>query len=385
VIGTALERWWLRALVGAGLLSALLAGVVVLVDYAGSATDERIAMTFLVNLILVMGLQTFVGNSGVISFAHVSFMAIGAYSAALLTTPAAIKETSIPDAPAFIQNAELAFLPATAIAVVVTMVFALVIGLPIVRLAGAAAAVATLGVLVIMHTVLSNFETLTRGAKAFYGIPDYSDLALGLAFGVVAIVAARLIRESAIGLGVRSSREDELSARASGVNVVQGRLVMWVVGAGITAMAGSLYAHYVLAILPNAFYFSLTFVIVTMVIVGGQSITGAFIGAATLSLLTEFLRRAENGFAVGPVTLEDAPGLTTIVLGLLIIGTMIARPKGIAGRWELDDWLFGRRRRASRGEAVSERREDGVQPRAAPGLGVSAVGDPARDPTGRAP
>ena len=343
-----MERWWARALVGAALLSLVLVAIVVLVDFYGSKTDERIAMTFIVNLILVMGLQTFVGNSGVISFAHVSFMAVGAYTAAMFTTSPLIKETSIPDAPAFIQDAELGFLPATAIAVVVTMVFALVVGLPIVRLAGAAAAVATLGLLVIMHTVLSNYETLTRGAQAFYGIPAHSSLPLGLVLGIVAIVVARVMRESSLGLGLRSSRADELAARASGVNVVRARLVMWVVGAGITAMAGALYAHYVLAILPNAFYFSLTFVIVTMIIVGGQSITGAFVGAAALSLLTEFLRRAETrGVEIGPLTFEDAPGLTTIVLGFLIIGTMIVRRKGLVGRWELDDWLFGRRRRAA--------------------------------------
>jgi branched-chain amino acid transport system permease protein len=382
-MSAALERWWFRAFVGAAILCALLASMVVLVDYAGSATDERIAMTFLVNLILVMGLQTFVGSSGVISFAHVSFMAIGAYSAVLLTTPPAIKETSIPDAPTLIQHAELGFLPATAIAVVVTMAFALVVGLPIVRLAGAAAAVATLGLLVIMHTVLSNSETLTRGAQAFYGIPAYSNLGVGLAFGVVAITVARLLRESSIGLGLRSSREDELSARASGFDVARGRLVAWVVSAGITAIAGSLYAHYVLAILPNAFYFNLTFVIVTMVIVGGQSVTGAFIGAAGLSLLTEFLRRAENGFSLGPITLDDAPGLTTIVLGLLIIGTMIARPKGLAGRWELDDWLFGRRRRGSRPEAASLPQEDPSEHRPPPAGGrVHPVGDPTRDSVG---
>ena len=359
----AMDRWWARALVGAGLLCVLLVAIVSFVDMYGSATDERIAMTFIVNLILVMGLQTFVGSSGVISFSHITFMAVGAYTAALLTTSPLIKATSIPDAPSFIRNAEVGFLPATAAAVVVTMVFAFVVGLPIVRLAGAAAAVATLGLLVIMHTVFSNYETLTRGAQAFYGIPADSTLPLGLVLGIVAIVVARLMRESSVGLGLRSSRADELAARASGVNVVRGRLVMWVVGAGITAMAGALYAHYVLAILPNAFYFSLTFVIVTMIIVGGQSITGAFVGAATISLLTEFLRRAEtNGLSIGPVTLEDAPGLTTIVLGFLIIGTMILRPKGLAGRWELDDLLFGRYRRAARPLAAPD--DDGGRERA---------------------
>jgi branched-chain amino acid transport system permease protein len=355
--------------------------IVVLVDLYGSPTDERIAMTFLVNLILVMGLQTFVGGSGVISFAHVSFMAVGAYSAALLTTSPIIKVQSIPDAPSFIQNAEFGFLPATVIAVLVTMAFALVVGLPIVRLAGAAAAVATLGLLVIMHTVLSNSETLTRGAQAFYGIPAHSTLSLGLVLGMVAVLLARLMRESSLGLGLRSSRADEVAARASGVNVVRARLVMWVVGAGITAMAGALYAHYVLAILPNAFYFSLTFVIVTMVIVGGQSITGAFIGAAGISLLTEFLRRAENnGLSVGPLTFENAPGLTTIVLGLLIIGTMVARPKGLVGRWELDDWLFGRYRRGARSAAPAD---EAAQEQSAHAVGaVRPVGKPTRDSTG---
>lgn len=356
-MGIALERWWVRALAGAGILCAILSLAVIGVDYFGSATDERITITFLINLILVMGLQSFVGNSGVMSFGHLSFMAIGAYTAAILTTPPEIKQLSLPDAPGFLMNADFSFLTATSVAVVVTMVLALIVGIAIVRLSGAAAAVATLGLLVIVHTILSNYETLTRGAKAFYGIPDYTTLYLGLAFGVGAIFVARLMRESGIGLGLRSSREDDLAARASGINVTRSRLVMWVVGAGITAVAGSLYAHYVLAILPNAFYFQLTFVIVTMVIVGGQSVTGGVIGAAALTVLAEFLRRAENGFSLGPINLSEAPGLTTIVLGLLIIGTMILRPKGLAGRWELDDWLFGVLRR-SRKRPAEERDEE---------------------------
>jgi branched-chain amino acid transport system permease protein len=121
---------------------------------------------------------------------------------------------------------------------------------------------------------------------------------------------------------------------------------------------------------------------VTMVIVGGQSITGAFIGAAAISLLAEFLRRAENGFSIGPVTLEDAPGLTTIVLGLLIIATMIVRPKGLAGRWELDDWLFGRRRRAARAPAGAITQELDSQEAPTQRGAVRAVGEPTRDSTG---
>ena len=115
---------------------------------------------------------------------------------------------------------------------------------------------------------------------------------------------------------------------------------MWVASAAMAALAGSLYAHYVLAILPRAFYFDLTFLSVTMLIVGGRSVSGAVIGAAAITLIAEFLRRAENGFSVGPFSLNDAPGLTTMVLGLLIVLGLTLRPKGLCGRWELDEVII---------------------------------------------
>jgi branched-chain amino acid transport system permease protein len=73
------DRWWLRALVGAAVLSLLLILAIVWIQNTGSRTDQRIAVTFLINLVAVIGMQIFMGNSGVISFGHVSFVAIGAY------------------------------------------------------------------------------------------------------------------------------------------------------------------------------------------------------------------------------------------------------------------------------------------------------------------
>ena len=116
---------------------------------------------------------------------------------------------------------------------------------------------------------------------------------------------------------------------------------MWVASAGLSAVAGALYAHTVLAILPQAFHFQLTFLIVTMVIIGGQSITGAVVGTVAVSLLAEALRRAENGISFGSIQLNEAPGLTTMVLGLIIVLTLTLRPQGLLGRWEIDE-LFAR-------------------------------------------
>ena len=333
------ERWWLRALMGAALLSALVGVVVLAADAFGSATDQRVAMTFLINLAVATGLQTYVGNSGVISFGHVSFMALGAYGAALFSASPEVKAQSIPDAPAFIVNAELSFVPATLIGIAVAMLVAFLVGFTIVRLAGAAASVATLGLMVVVFTILSNTDTLTRGSKAFSGIPPYTNLGWGLGAVVLCLTIARLLRDCDLGLGLRSSREDELAAQASGVDITRARLVMWVAGAGMAALGGSLYAHFVLAILPKAFHFDLTFLTVTMVIVGGHSISGAVAGTAAITLMAEFLRRAENGFSIGPFSLSEAPGLTTIVLGLLIVLALTLRPKGLLGRWELDELI----------------------------------------------
>ena len=333
------------SLAGTAILASTLLVVVALTSAMASAADTNIVLGFLVNLTIVVGLQSFAGNSGIMSFGHVGLMAVGAYTAAMLTTEPAVKEFSIPRAPHFLQAASLGWVPSTLIAMVVTMIFALVVGIAIVRLTGAAAAVGTLGLLVIVFVVLSNYDQLTRGAKAFYGAPAYTTLWTALAGSVAALLAARLFRESRTGLMLRSSRQDILAARASGVSVTRARLAAWVVSAGLVALGGALYAGFIPSLTPKDFFFDLTFIVVTMVIVGGSSTSAAFVGAAIVTVLTELLRRVEGGFTLGPLHIGDAPGLSTLGVGLLIILTMSVRPQGVLGRWEFDELIARRRRR----------------------------------------
>ena len=221
----------------------------------------------------------------------------------------------------------------------VAALVAAVIGRTFVRLSGSAASVATLGLMVVVFTVLSNADWLTRGARAFSGIPPYASTGWCFAAAAFSIVVARLFRDSDIGLGLRSSRDDIIAAEASGVDVQRARYVVWVVSAALAAVSGALYAHFVLAILPQAFHFEMTFLIVTMVIVGGQSITGAVVGTAVVAVLAELLRRAENGVSIGGIHLSEAAGLTSIILALTIIAILTFRPQGIFGHWEVDELL----------------------------------------------
>lgn len=335
------DRWYLRGLFGSVLLAGLLTLVIWGVDAGGSPTDKRVALTFLVNLVAVIGIQTFMGNSGVVTFGHVAFVGIGAYTSALLTTPPATKSLTslIPDAPSFILKAELGFLPATLVAIAVVMVFAAVVGVVFVRMSGAAAAIATLSLLVIVRVVLGNWEQLTRGPKTFFGVPDYTTLWSALAWCAVAIFVARMFRESGLGLKLRASRTDELASQAVGVDIKRARYAAWVLSAGIAGVSGVLYAHLILAFAPQQFFFDLTFLLLVMAIVGGATVSGAVIGAAAITVATEFLRRQEGGFQIGPIHVEEAFGLTTLVIGLAVLITIIRRPEGLLGRWELDEWI----------------------------------------------
>jgi branched-chain amino acid transport system permease protein len=350
-LGRLLSGRWTAPLLGTAALVLFLLVVVVITTNFASPADRNIVLAFLINLTVVIGLQTFAGNAGIVSFGHVGLMAVGAYTAALVTTDAAIKQFSIPRAPDFLQTLSIGWVPGALIAIVITAAFAFVVGIPIVRLSGAAAAVATLGLLVIVFVGLSNYDQLTRGAKAFYGAPEYTTLYRALICAALALLAARLFRESRTGLSLRSSRQDALAARASGVRVERARLAAWTLSAGLVGLGGALYAGFIPSLTPKDFYFDLTFIIVTMVIVGGSSTSAAVVGASIVSVLTELLRRLEGGFSVGSLHIGDAPGLSTLGVGLLIIATMMLRPSGLLGRWEVDELVVRARR------ALARRRE----------------------------
>lgn len=325
------ELWVVRALAGASLLSCLLAvGVVAIYETGGPAT-QTVVMIFLINLLVVLGLQAFTGNSGVVSFGHVAFMGIGAYVAALVSTDPGIKQTQIPDAPSFLLDANLDFLPATLVAIVVTSAIALPGGFVFARLSGAAAAIVTLGWLVIVYTVIANWDQVTHGTLTFFGIDPYTTVWWALGWAVVAITVARLFRESGLGLALRATSTDQLVARAIGVNLLRARLAAWVLSAAIAAVGGVLYAHFILALAPTSFFFELTFLLLVMAIVGGRSVSGAVVGAAAISLIAELLRRGENT--------TQWYGLSPAVLAAIFLTMMLVRPEGLLGRWELDELL----------------------------------------------
>lgn len=344
-----LDRPVVRAASGTAALGLPLVALSAVVALLLGPAEQQVTQTFLISLIAVVGFQVYSGNSGIITFGHVGFMGIGAYAAGLLTVPAVIKAQSLPNLAPFLQSIELPLLPASLIALVVVTAAALLFGVPLSRLSAAATPIATLAMLIITYGVLVGAADITRGSQTFYGVPADVDLLVSLVVAIGVILVARLFRESVPGLRVRASREDELAARSTGVDVANLRLGAWLLSAVIVGVAGILLGHTLTAFSPKQFYFTLQFALVAMLVVGGSTtVTGAVGGSFVVSLLLEVARRLEgalHGASVGDVEIGGFFGLQEITLGGLILLAMYRRRDGLFGRAELDEVILRRRRR----------------------------------------
>jgi branched-chain amino acid transport system permease protein len=357
-------------------IAALLVGSTALVQAFGSTSSSRTFVIFLVNVMLVVSLQAFIGNSGIVSFGHVAFMGIGAYTTALVTIPSAIKASQLPDLPSALANADVGLVPAVALSALVALVVAAIFGGAIIRMTESTMAMATLALLVVVHTFFQNATTFTRGSVGLAAIPVRTTVGVAAIAAIGFVLLARLYKESGPGLRVRAAREDPLSAASVGTAVARTRYGAWLLSAAMMGAAGSLWAQSVIAFNANQFYFAITFALLAMLVVGGRtSITGAVAGAAIVTFLTDTLARVEQGVAIGPWELPRITGTVQFVIALLIIITLILRPEGIFGRWEIDDLLrrlspASRRARRAQTPAEPDRQQEVPGPPAA--LDVSA-------------
>lgn len=320
----------------------LLLVAIYLIALTQSAVFQREVTLMMVYVVLVVGLYTFAGNSGVLSFGHMSFMAIGAYSAAILTIPVIQKGVLLPDLPGALADLHLATIPAALVVGVFTAIVAGVIAFPIVRIPPLASALAMFAVLVIVHEVASNWEEVTRGSSTMIGVPTNTTLETGLLWASLAIVVAYLHQRSSAGLRLRASREDEYAARAVGVSVTRERAIAFVLSGFIIGIGGFLYAQFQGAFNPKDFYIAITFLTIAMLVIGGsKSLAGAVVGAVSVTLLSNLFDSIE--------TSADRPGLSATLLAVFLIGGLILRPQGLtAGReieWRslrLPAWLRAR-------------------------------------------
>lgn len=311
----------------------------VLISIFGEAFQVRVAYIFFVNLVIVAGLQIFMGNSNVANLGHISFAGIAAYIVAVLHTPVALKATLIPNAPFGLAEIQLDFVTSSVIALAVTVAIAWISGLGLCRLTGVAATIGTLALLVVVHVVLINWIDVTRGPRAFFGIPVVLSLPWAIGASIVAVFIAKLFRDSRDGQQLRASGDNLLAARAMGVDVNRVRLKAWMLSAFVVGLGGILFTLFMGTIAPKSFYFHLTFLTIAMLILGGmRSVSGAVTGTIVVAVGFELVRMLENGPEFLGVQLPTMFGLTGFFLGAIIVLVLALRPDGILGNDEFEDY-----------------------------------------------
>lgn len=318
----------------------------VLVAIVGSTVGGtllgRILTIFFINLMLVLSLQLFTGNSGLLSFAHVGFMGIGAYVSAVLTMTPAAKVAAIPDLYPLLEPIQVPFFVGLLAGALVAALAAAVISFPLMRLTEAASVISTFALLVIVQVVLAHWSQVTNGPRTLFGLLPYTDLPTAALWGLVFLVVAWVFKHSSVGLRLRASRDSEHAASTIGIDIVRLRWVAFTISAFVAGFAGGLWAHFITSFTPRAFYLTETFVVLTMLIVGGpRTVSGAVVGTVAVTAAFQGLRTIEN-----ELNIQFAPfqvvGLTEIVLAVVLIVVLALRPGGLFEERE----IMSRARRA---------------------------------------
>jgi len=276
-------------------------GLVVLVGIIGSlgfvSPDRQVEILgALVSVAIVVSLYVFVGNSGVVSFGHVSFVAVGAFAAGVMTIPVTLKPTITPGLFSLLARHSLGNVPSLVLAALVGGVFALLVGIPLMRLSGLSAGIATFAVLGVTHNILANWTKIGPGPLTLTTIPQTTGMLQGTLGAVGVVLVAFAYQRSRFGRKLRAAREDPAAARAAGIDIHRERLWAFALSGTLCGFAGGLFVHQAGTLQAGDVYLDLTFLTLAMLVVGGVgSLWGAVVGALVVSALGSFLLDAENG------------------------------------------------------------------------------------------
>ncbi len=300
----------------------------------------------LVGLYVIMGigLNIVIGYAGLLDLGYAAFFAIGAYSTGLLTTPSLLTCGGIhPDdiggteAIALTCTGVMTFWQAWPLAILITGLAGVLLGIPVLRLRGDYLAIVTLGFgeIIRLLTLSNDLKPLLGSAQGIARIPGpvinltalnpawYIELgnAVNIYYVILAsvvitaIIAVRLAN-TRLGRAWRAMRADEDVAQATGVNLVRTKLLAFAIGAAFAGAGGAIFASWLQGIFPNSFGVLVSINVVSLIIIGGLgSIPGVVVGALILVGLPEVLRELQD--------------YRLLAFGVLLVAAMLLRPEGM--------------------------------------------------------
>ena len=316
--------------------------------WAGGSLDGykiQILNLIAVNIILALSLNLIYGFTGMFSLGHAGFMAIGAYVCSLLILTPDQKETMyiLVSAYDWVQNAHSPFFLAVIAGGLVAAFFGFIVGFPLLRLGDDYLGIATLGFAEIVRVVATNISGVTNGSLGLKGIPAHANLWWNFGWCMVTLYVIVRLLKSNTGNVFKAIRDNEIAAKAMGVNVFRYKLLCFTVGSFFAGVGGALLASLVTTIDPKMFLFTLTFNVLMIVVTGGLgSITGSVLAGIGITILLEWLRVVENPISIGSFEIAGIPGMRMVVFSLALIVIILFRREGLMGMREFS-WqgLFG--------------------------------------------
>ena len=345
------------SMIGVILCIVLLAVLPFIARELGGTTWVRIIDMALLYVMLALGLNIVVGFAGLLDLGYIAFYAVGAYMVALLSS------SHLSDNFAFFQQhfpngLHIPLLVIIPLGAGLAAIAGIMLGTPILKLRGDYLALVTLGfgeiIRIFMNNLGKNEFNLTNGPRGInridpvsvFGYPLDRTLTIGgvqltkeflyyylfLVLAAITIFVCYRLQYSRLGRAWMALREDDIAAKAMGINVRNVKLLAFALGATFGGVAGGMFAAFQGFISPESFSFMESIVILTMVVLGGMGhIPGVVLGALVLYFLPEFLR-----FTVEPMQkavfgklLIDTAILRQLILGLCMVLIMLFRPKGL--------------------------------------------------------
>ena len=277
--------------------------------------QEGIVILLCINCIAAMGVSLLTGFTGIFTLGHAAYMALGAYTAAILTVRYGIH-----------------WLPAIVAGGLIAVLVAWMIGMPTLRLTGDYYAIASIGLGEAIRLILENWQSFTRGARGFPGIDYYTTRGVAVAFFTVLTILTFNLINSRLGRELKASRDDRLAASLMGFNTTASRMKSLLISAFYCGVSGALLGGYMNFIQPSMFDMMKSTELTAVVVFGGLgSMSGTLLGSAIVTSVMEYFR--------------DISQYRMLIYGLLLVVIMVVRPEGLLGDREIWSFLPGSGRR----------------------------------------
>ncbi len=295
-------------------------------------------------VVLALSLNLINGFTGQFSLGTAGFMAIGAYTSAILTMSPAQKVATYylePIVP-WLANIQMSFLPALIIAGFVSALFGFIVAAPVLRLRDDYLAIATLGFSEIIRVVITNLQSITNGSLGLKGLPNYTNVWWSWGVAIACVIFMALLIESSYGRALKAIREDEIAAEAMGINLFRNKLFAFIVSSFMAGVGGALLGHLMGTIDPLMFRFILTYNILLIVVVGGiGSITGSVISGIIVTVAMEALRVLDGNIDLGFMVIKGVPGMRMVIFSILLMVVILFFRRGIMGTKEFSwEWIL---------------------------------------------